>query len=74
MDNMVQHNERLYLDLTESGSRYVTFNCDYIPVFRSQNLSGVELGLIMDICFRYDSERQQPYIISYQKLAEKQKS
>lgn len=71
MDNMVQHNERLYLDLTESGSRYVTFNCDYIPVFCRQNLSGVELGLIIDICFRYDSERQQPYIISYQKLAEK---
>ena len=66
----MQRGKRLYLDKVGEGGRYATVNIEYSKIFAKRGLSPLQISIMFDIIFEYESHNQHDVSRSYGDYAE----
>ena len=66
----MQRGKRLYLDKVGEGGRYATINIEYLKIFLEKGLTNLQILIMFDIIFEYESHMQNDVRKSYDDFAE----
>lgn len=66
----MQRGKRLYLDKVGEGGRYATINIEYLRIFLELGLTNLQMSIMFDIIFEYESHTQNDVSRSYDDFAE----
>jgi hypothetical protein len=66
----MQRGKRLYLDKVGEGGRYAMINIEYLRIFLELGLTNLQMLIMFDIIFEYESHTQNDVSRSYGDFAE----